>query len=230
MAKISIEDLEIEVIRKKVKNVYLSVRPPAGHVCMTVPFRMNTEAIVLLARSRLAWIKKQRAKILARPVQAVPEYVSGEFHFLFGAKYGLKVIERTGRSVVEVDGHKYINLYIPPGSTREQRQKVMVEWYRRKLKAKIPEYLKRWEETIGVSVQAWNVKRMKTKWGSCNIKARRIWLNLELAKKNPRCLEYIIVHELIHLLERYHNDRFYAYLTKYLPTWRQIRKELNGLE
>ncbi|HBR35465.1 MAG TPA: M48 family peptidase [Firmicutes bacterium] len=227
MAKLCIDDLEIEVIRKKIKNIYLSVRPPDGHVRMSVPAKMDQETISFFARSKLPWIKKQRAKILDRPAQLVPEYVSGEHHFLFGVSYELKVTEQTGRTQVELDKNQYINLTVPPGSTQERRQKVMMDWYRRQLKAVIPQYLEKWEREIGVAVRECRVRRMKTKWGTCNIRDRRIWLNLELVKKSPACLEYIIVHELIHLLERYHNDRFYAYLTKYLPTWKQLKKELN---
>ena len=227
MAKLCIDDLEIEVIPKKIKNIYLSVRPPDGHVRMSVPAKMDQETISFFARSKLPWIKKQRAKILARPAQLVPEYVSGEHHFLFGVSYELKVTAQTGRTQVELDEDQHINLTVPPGSTREQRQKVMMDWYRRQLKAVIPQYLEKWEREIGVAVRECRVRRMKTKWGTCNIRDRRIWLNLELVKKSPACLEYIIVHELIHLLERYHNDRFYAYLTRYLPTWKQLKKELN---
>jgi predicted metal-dependent hydrolase len=227
MAKLKIEDLEIEVIRKKVKNINLSVRPPGAHVRMSVPTKMDQEMISFFARSKLSWIRKQRAKILDRPVQAVPAYVSGEHHFLFGVSYELRVREKFGHPQVQLDKDRYINLAVPPGSTLEKRQKVMMEWYRRQLKAVIPQYLDKWERKIGVTVRECRVRRMKTKWGTCNIRDRRIWLNLELAKKNPDCVEYIIVHELIHLLERYHNDRFYAYLTRYLPAWKQLRKELN---
>lgn len=228
MAKLMIGDLEIEVIRKKIKHIYLSVHPPTGSVRMTVPARMAQETILFFARSKVDWIRKQQAKIQARPVQPVLEYVNGENHLYFGKPYVLKVIETNGRQRVELSTDGVMNLYVRPNSTKDERQKVLQEWYRWQLKAAIPPYIEKWEKEIGVSVQAWNVRQMKTKWGSCNIQARRIWLSLELVKKNPCCLEYIIVHEMIHLLERYHNARFYGYLTKYLPDWPEIRKELNS--
>lgn len=227
MAKLLIGDLEIEVIRKRIKHIYLSVHPPTGHVRMAVPLRMDAETIAFYARSKLAWIKKQQAKIGARPAQPAPEYVSGEQHLFWGNRYKLEVIETTGRPRVEVNAAPLMRLYVRPHSTKEERQKVLLEWYRQQLKALIPAYIGKWERVIGVSVREWKVRQMKTKWGSCNITARRIWLNLELAKKNPRCLEYIIVHEMIHLLERYHNARFYDYLDQYLPDWKERRAELN---
>ena len=229
MAKLIIDDLEVEVIRKKVENIYLSVRPPAGCVRMTVPSRLDPETIIFFARSKLDWIRKQQAKIRARPVQPVLEYVNGESHLYFGKPYVLKVIETSGRQRVELSAEGFMNIYVRANSTKDERQKVLLAWYRRQLKAAIPAYIEKWEKEIGVSVREWKVRQMKTRWGSCNIQARRIWLNLELVKKSPRCLEYIIVHEMIHLLERYHNARFYGYLTKYLPDWKERRKELNGL-
>lgn len=228
MAKLLIDDVEIEVIRKKVKRIYLSVYPPAGYVRMTVPARLDNETIIFFARSKLAWVKRQQAKIRARPRPPAPDYVNGETHLFFGRPYILQVLETTGRPRVEFSADQSIILHVRPNSTKDERQKLLNAWYRRQLQAVIPAYLQKWQKEIGVTVQEWGIRKMKTKWGSCNIQARRIWLNLELAKKSPRCLEYIIVHEMIHLLERYHNDRFYGYLTKYLPGWKEIKKELNS--
>ncbi|NLM37122.1 MAG: M48 family metallopeptidase [Firmicutes bacterium] len=228
MATIFIDDLAIEVIRKRIKHIYISVRPPAGCVRMTVPARLNEETIIGFARSKLDWIRKQQAKLRARPVQPAFAFINGESHFFFGQPYLLNVIETGGRPRVALSAAGVMDLYVRPGSTREERQKVLHAWYRRQLKAAIPVYLDKWEKEIGVSVREWNVRQMKTKWGSCNIQARRLWFSLELAKKSRRCLEYVIVHEMLHLLERYHNARFYGYLTKYLPDWKEIRKELNG--
>ncbi|NLC54113.1 MAG: M48 family metallopeptidase [Firmicutes bacterium] len=228
MAKLILDDLEVEVIRKNIKHIYLSVQPPGDRVRMTVPSRIDQETIVIFARSKLDWIRKQQAKLRARPVQPDFEYVNGESHLYFGKPYLLKVVATSGRQRVELSAEGSMNLYVRPSSTRDERQRVLRVWYRRQLQAAIPTYIEKWEKRIGVSVQEWKVRQMKTKWGSCNIQARRIWLNLELVKKSPRCLEYIIVHEMIHLLERYHNARFYSYLTKYLPDWKERRKELNS--
>jgi hypothetical protein len=122
-----------------------------------------------------------------------------------------------------------MDLYVRPGHTKEKRERIVSQWYREELKHLIPEYIKKWEDTIGVTVNEWGVKLMKTKWGTCNEQDKRIWINLELAKKNPRCLEYIIVHEMVHLLERHHNDRFKAYMDEFLPNWKSIRDELNEM-
>lgn len=229
MATIIIDDITIEVIRKRIKHIYLSVRPPGGCVRMTVPARMNQETIIAFARSKLDWIRKQQAKLRARPVQPAFTYVNGESHFFFGKPYVLNVIETGGRPRVALSAAGVMNLYVRPDSTRDEREKVLAAWYRRQLKTAIPAYIEKWEKELGVSVKEWNVRKMKTKWGSCNIQARRLWFNLELVKKNRRCLEYVVVHEMLHLLERYHNARFYAYLTRYLPDWKAIRRELNGL-
>lgn len=141
----------------------------------------------------------------------------------------LNVIETNLKQRAEINNNTYIDLYVRKNSTKDKREKIMIEWYREHLKKVVPEYIEKWEEIIGISLNEWGIKLMKTRWGSCNIQAKRIWINLELAKKNPRCLEYIIVHEMVHLLERKHNDRFKAYMDKYLPKWREVQKELNGL-
>ncbi|NLY36323.1 MAG: M48 family metallopeptidase, partial [Tissierellia bacterium] len=144
-----------------------------------------------------------------------------------GTRYLLNVIESSQKQRVELRNKRYMDLYVKPGHTREKRERVVREWYREELKKLIPEYVKKWESIMDVSVREWRIKLMKTRWGTCNIQAKRIWLNLELAKKNPRCLEYVVVHEMVHLFERKHNDRFKAYMDKFLPNWRGIRDELN---
>lgn len=229
MNGIVINDIEIEVIRKNIKNVHLSVHPPNGRVRLAVPQKMEEEAIRLFAISKLSWIKKQRSKYNLQERQSVREFLSGESHYFMGTRYLLNVVETSGKQYVELKNKKYINLYVRPNSTKEKRERIMSQWYRNQLKMLIPEYIEKWEEIIGVKVEEWGVKLMKTKWGTCNIEAKRIWLNLELAKKNPRCLEFITVHEMVHLLERKHNERFKAYMDKFLPNWQSIRDELNDL-
>ena len=229
MDKITIGNIDIEVIIKKIKNIHLSVHPPDGRVRLAAPEKMDTEAIRLFAISKLSWIKKQRAKFNLQDRQSVREFVSGESHYFSGMRYLLNVIETTGKQRVELRNKKYIDLYVRPNSRSKKREKIMTEWYRKYLKSIIPDYIKKWEKIMGVSVDSWGVKLMKTKWGTCNPEDKRIWINLELAKKNPRCLEYIIVHEMVHLLERHHNDRFINYMDQFLPNWRSIRDELNEL-
>jgi predicted metal-dependent hydrolase len=229
MNGIVINDIEIEVIRKNIKNVHLSVHPPNGRVRLAVPQKMEEEAIRLFAISKLSWIKKQRSKYNLQERQSAREFLSGESHYFMGTRYLLNVVETSGKQYVELKNKKDINLYVRPNSTKQKRERIMSEWYRNQLKMLIPEYIKKWEGIIGVKVEEWGVKLMKTKWGTCNVEAKRIWLNLELAKKNPRCLEFITVHEMVHLLERNHNERFKVYMDKFFPNWQNIRDELNDL-
>jgi predicted metal-dependent hydrolase len=230
MDKITVGNIEIDLIRKNIKNIHLSVYPPEGRVRLAVPERMNDEAVRLFAVSKLAWITKQRKKFSEQDRQTVREFVSGESHYYFGTRYLLNVIETTGKQHIELRSNKYIDLYVRPESTVEKREKIMSDWYRQSLKKVIPDYIKKWEEIMGVTVNDWGVKLMKTKWGTCNVKDKRIWINLELAKKNPRCLEYIIVHEMVHLLERHHNKKYKAYMDKFLPNWKSIKNELNSFQ
>ena len=229
MNNIVINDIEIEVIKKNIKNVHLSVHPPAGRVRLAAPENMDEEAIRLFAISKLSWIKKQRKEFDTQERQSIREFLSGESHYFMGTRYLLNVIESNEKQRVELRNMKYMDLYIRPGHTKEKRERIVSQWYREELKRLIPEYIKKWEDTIGVTVNEWGVKLMKTKWGTCNEQDKRIWINLELAKKNPRCLEYIIVHEMVHLLERHHNDRFKAYMDEFLPNWKSIRDELNEM-
>jgi len=230
MAKLIVNDIEIKLIKKNIKNIHLSVHPPNGRVRISAPIRMDDEAIRLFVISKLSWIKKQCVKFENQERQPEREFVSGESHYFLGERYLLNVIyTNKGKQEVRIRNKTYIDLVVREGSTKEQRQMVMKEWYRRELKALIPPIIEKWEPTIGVKVESWGVKLMKTRWGSCNTTAKRIWINLELAKKNPACLEYIIVHEMVHLLERLHNERFIAYMDKFLPNWRSIKAELNGL-
>lgn len=230
MGKLMVGDIEIELIKKNIKNLHLSVLPPDGRVRISAPKKLDDETIRLFAISKLSWIKKQQVKFQNQERQPERDFVSGESHYFLGERYLLNVIYTNKRKQgVEVRNKTYLDLFVRENSNKEQREKVMREWYRRKLKALIPPLIEKWEPIIGVEVDACGVKLMKTRWGSCNTTARRIWLNLELAKKNPVCLEYIVVHEMVHLLERLHNEKFVAYMDKFLPDWRSTRAELNGL-
>lgn len=229
MNQIIINDIEIEVIKKKIKNIRFSVHPPDGRVRLAVPDKMDDAAIKNFALSKLPWIEKQKSKFLLQDKQLENEFISGEEHLFLGNKYLLNVLDTSGKQYVELDNEKKLYLYVKSNSTIEKREQIMNEWYRGQLKTLIPGYIEKWEPLMGVKVEEWGVKLMKTRWGSCNTKVKRIWINLELAKKNPRCLEYIIVHEMVHLLERGHNAKFYAYMDKFLPNWKNIKAELNGM-
>ena len=227
MHQILVRGLKVDVVRKDIKNLHLGVYPPEGRVRVAAPLRVNDEAIRLAVISKLPWIKRQQNRFLSQERQSEREYVYRENHYFFGQRYLLNVIEHVGQSRVEIQNKTRIDLYVPPGSDPLKREQVLLAWYRRELKALIPSLIKKWEEIIGVTVEDWGVKKMKTKWGSCNINERRIWLNLELAKKPVECLEYVVVHEMVHLLERNHTDRFKQTMDQFMPQWRQNRDILN---
>ncbi len=229
MTKLTVNGIEIRIIKKNIKSIRLSVHPPDGWVRLAVPKGMKEEFIKDFVNSKLDWIEKQQLKLQGKINLSPGEYVSGESHYFQGKKYLLNVAISPKPNRVEIRDNKYIDLFVSADSTREQREKVMIEWYRQHLKAQIPGLISRWEPIMGVSVSEWGVKRMKTRWGTCNPVAKRIWINLELAKTHPRCLEYIVVHEMTHLLERNHNKRFKSYMDKFLPNWPSIKDELNNI-
>lgn len=226
---LQIANVQIDVVRKDIKNMHLAVYPPLGRIRLAVPQNTDEEVLRLFAISKLGWIKKHVKNFQEQARQTKREYISGESHFFQGKRYILEVKHHDGFGKVSISGTKKINLKIAKGTTVEDRARIMREWYRKQLKLQIPSLIEKWEKIIGVKINDWGVRQMKTKWGSCNTDAKRIWLNLELAKKPPICLEYIVVHELIHLLERNHNDKFIAYLDKFMPKWRMYRDELNSL-
>jgi len=225
--QIIVSNITIDVVRKDIKNLHLAVYPPSGRVRIATPLRLDDEAVRLFAISKLPWIKKQRSKFENQARETEREYVSGESHYFEGHRYLLNVIYHTSAPRVEIRNKKYIDLYVRTGSTTEQRERVMTRWYRQRLKDRVPALIEKWQKIISVEVGDWEVKQMKTRWGTCKVEAKRIWLNLELAKKPAPCLEYIIVHELVHLLERQHSERFIALMDKFMPQWRIYQDELN---
>ncbi len=225
---LSVGDLEVDVVRKAIRNVHLAVLPPDGRVRVSMPPHIADEQVRRLIISRLGWIRLQQAKFAQQPRQTSRQYVSGETHFYQGRRYRLQVREVDAPPAVRLRGGQFLDLQTRPGSTLAQRERILHAWYREQLKTQLPPLAAKWEPIIGVRAADWAVKLMKTKWGACNIEARRIWLNLELAKVAPHLLEYVVVHELTHLLERQHNARFKALLDQFLPTWRTFRAELNG--
>lgn len=226
--RITIDGITIDLERKRVKNVNFTIYPPDGRVRVSAPRRMPDAKVKQIIRRKLPWIKKHRARIVKRVRSEPTKYVSGERVSYFGVLYRLDVIERDAAPKVELSSNGTIRLYVRPGSSQSKREQVLIEWYRAQLKDRIPQLVQWWEPEMGVQVAEWGVKRMKTRWGSCNTKARRIWLNLELAKHPIERLEYIIVHEMVHLLERRHNKRFYAYMDRFLPGWRREREALKA--
>lgn len=224
---LTVGGIPIQVIRKSIKNLHLGVYPPDGHVRVSAPLHLSDDNIRLAVVARLSWIKKQQAKLLSQPRQSQREMVTGESHYVFGKRCRLEVLERRGRHEIIPKNNTTLLLYVNAGTSKKNQALVLNEWYRSQLKIRIAPLIDHWQSKIGQSVSDWGIRKMKTKWGSCNIDKRRILLNLELAKKPPECLEYVVVHELVHLLERKHGDRFKAYLDHYFPQWRVCRDVLN---
>src|SRR5690606_2216967 len=227
-AQFDIGEIKVEVIQKDIKNVHLSVYPPDGRVKIAAPIRMDLDTIRIFAISKLAWIRKMQVKVLGQDREQPREYKNRESHYFLGRRYLLKVIEKEGKPTVTLKYDK-IHLQVRPETDREQRQVIMQEWYRTELKKLLPNMIAKWEKKMGLQIAEYGVRRMKTKWGTCNPDAKRIWINLELAKKPLDCLEYIVVHEMVHLLERRHNQRFIGYMDHFLPQWRELKEELNRL-
>ncbi|ADP72039.1 protein of unknown function DUF45 [Rhodomicrobium vannielii ATCC 17100] len=225
--EIIVGGVPVEVVRKRIKNLHLGVYPPEGRVRVAAPLVLSDDAVRLAVVARLGWIKQQRAKFGAQERQSEREYVSGECHFFKGRRYRLNVVENGRRSKVSVRGNEFIDLTIKPGTDRAGRESVLQKWYRKELRLSATPIVEKWAERMDLPVPDFRIKRMKTKWGTCSIKNRRVWLNLELIKKPPACVEYIVVHELVHLLERHHNKTFISQMDRLLPGWRSTRQQLN---
>lgn len=222
--KILISGIEIEVEKKKIKNMYLKVSVHDGKVRISAPLRTKDEAIIRFAASKITWIKKQEDKFKERAINIELNYVDGEKHYVWGEPYVL-LLEYGSKNCVEIRDNNLI-MTVSSESTRVLREKILLEWYRSQLKRKLPKLFEKWESIIGVKAEAITVRNMKSRWGSCNTRDRRISINLQLAQKPICCLEYVIVHELVHLLEHSHNAVFKGYLDQFLPNWRNIKKEL----
>ncbi|MGW3532883.1 M48 family metallopeptidase [Streptomyces coelicoflavus] len=221
-----IAGLGVDVVYKNIKNLHISVYPPAGRVRVAAPERTDEDTIRLAVVQRLPWIKRQREQLQNAARQTKREMLSGETHYLWGRRYRLDVSRTSGNYGVELKGNT-LWVVTPKGSGPDTRRAALDRWYRRELKAAVPDLLAKWEPVIGVKAEKIVVRRMKTKWGTCVTNTRTIWLNPELAKKNPRSLEYVVVHELTHLLERGHSQRFVALMDQFLPDWGARRDELN---
>lgn len=225
---IQLGEIEISVTRKDVKNVHLSVHPPAGRVTMVTPTNTRREVARAYAVSRLGWIREQQAKLIGQLREAPRQYVERETHYLWGRRYLLSVVERDDKPSVRI-GHRKITLSVRPGTGVERREEIMQEWGRAQLHETLPPIISKWESKLRVRVSGYFLQRMKTKWGSCNHRARTIRLNTELAKKPKDLVEYVVVHEMIHLIEPTHSARFSALMARHWPSWREARLELNDL-
>ena len=225
-----IGNLEVNVVRKNIKNLYIRVYPPDGEVRVVCPHKLDNAAIQQFISHKTNWINQKRAQFQAQPVQSPRQYITGENCYFKGDRFLLNVIYHQAPPKVVLEPappNAKLNLYVRYGSIDEQREQALTNWYRQQLKAELPGLIGKWEQIIGVKTNDWGVKKMKTRWGTCNTQAKRIWLNLELIKKPQSCLEYVIVHELVHLLERKHNDRFWNYVSMFMPQWQQYQAELN---
>lgn len=226
---VRIGNIDVELNRRAIKNIHLSVLPPNGKVRLSIPKDTSEQKVRLAIVNKLSWIKKQQADFAGQERQSIREMVNGECHYLWGKKYRLKLIEAKGGYSVTAKGNGNLVLAVAENTSTDNKLKLLNRFYRDEMQRSLERLLPQWEKKLGVKAGSLNIKKMKTKWGSCNIQAKRIWLNLELAKKPPECMEFILAHELIHLLERHHNERFRSLIDKHMPNWRERRDLLNSL-
>lgn len=226
-AYLSVRGIDVDVVYKDIKNLHIAVYPPMGRVRVAAPTRLDDDQVRLAVIQRLTWIRRQRNQLRSAARQSEREMLSGESHYVWGVRRRLKVVEREGPAHAEVEGGKLL-LYVPAGSDTDMRRRVLERWYREQLRAAVTRSVAHWEPRLNLSVPRWTIRRMKTKWGSCNRESRHIWFNLELAKKHPDCLDYIVVHEMTHYLERGHGERFTTLMDAHMPDWRSRRDLLNG--
>ena len=226
---LKINDITIDLHRKAVKNLNLRVYPPDGRVRVSAPYTMPMQQVKSTLNARLPWIRQKQQEIIHRDYDSAPRLREGEYHYFQGQCYPLALTERPGRTCIRITADGKLEMAVSPTLNAESRKQKLQHWYRQQLQQQLPTLLATWEPVIGKKVHECRIKRMKTRWGTCNIQARRIWLNLELIKKPPECLEYIMVHEMVHLLERNHTPRFHALMDHFLPDWRTRQKILKRL-
>lgn len=224
---IELDDIPIEILRKPIKNMNLRIYPPDGEVKVSIPLKFSEQLLWQTLEQKKEWIKEQRERIRNRATPADAILETGASIPFMGKNYLLIIEEHHGPTQVRVH-NELLYCYAQPNSSQVQRQKIIELWYKRQMEALLPELIQHWQTIIGVHVAQWGIKKMKTRWGSCNIRAARIWLNLNLIKKPQICLEYVLVHELIHLLEPSHNKRFYRLMSTFMPQWRDYEYLLEG--
>lgn len=226
--QLQLGEVVLDVVQKDIKNLHLSVHPPTGRVTISAPQRMKLDAIRVFAITKLGWIKQQQSKQLEQQRETPREYVERESHYVWGRRYLMTLLEEEGPARIEVSGNR-LKFHVRPGTAPSKREAIVEQWYRKELKKALPPLLLKWEKILGVATSKVFVQRMKTKWGSCNHRAGSVRFNSELAKKPRRLLEYVVVHELAHLKESTHNERFVAVMDGAYPRWREARAELNEL-
>lgn len=227
-SRLQLGELSVDVVRKNIKNVHLSVYPPNGRVRIAAPKRMSLDTVRVFAIAKLPWIRKQQRKLTEQERETARDYVDRESHYVWGKRYLLKIVEVDEAPSVELQ-HSRIILRVRSGATKTKRQELIDEWYRDQLRKAVPPLIDKWQKLMGVRVARFFIQRMKTKWGSCNHRAGSIRLNADLARKPRECLEYIVVHEMVHLVEPKHNDRFLELMERFMPRWRLRRDTLNRL-
>ena len=226
---LSVGGMSVDLVRKSIKNLHLGVYPPDGRVRVAAPWHVSEDAIRLAVATRVAWINRQRRKFATQDRQTQRQYISGETHYFLGRGYRLQVISGGGSYRVRVRGSSKIELYVPAEADRDSREQAMLRWYRRELRKRVEVEAAKWAVRLGIEPPLISIKQMRTKWGTSNPRARRIWLNLELAQKHLHCISYIVLHELIHFRHRKHDGEFIANLDLMMPAWRGIKTELNQL-
>lgn len=227
VAELKLGDISVDVVIKDIKNVHLSVYPPTGRVRISAPSHMSMETIRVFAISKLDWIKKHQKALEEQARESPRDFVDRESHYVWGKRYLLTVIEKKSAPSVKLKGNK-MTIAVRPDTPTDKRHAILEAWYREQLKSAIPSSIAKWEPLMGVRVEGFYVQRMKTRWGSCNHEKRTIRLNTELARKPRECLEYLVVHEMAHLIERTHGERFIALMDRFLPNWRTLRDQLSS--
>ncbi|WP_434637073.1 M48 family metallopeptidase [Sulfurimonas sp. NW7] len=225
-SSITVSDIHVSIDRKDIKNLHIGVYPPNGRVRVATPVKIDDEAVRLAVISKLMWIKKQVCHFQEQSRETKREMVSGESHYFLGKRYLLEVVYGAKKYTV-VKRHSTIELHVNLNTTVKNRQKLLNKWYREQLQIVVGRLIVKWQAIINVEIHNWSIKKMRTKWGSCNIEKKNILLNLSLARTPVECIEYIVVHEMVHLLERHHNDNFKVYMDRYLPEWKSYRDILN---
>lgn len=225
---VDLGEMSAVIVRKDIKNIHLCVYPPDGKVRISAPYHTDIDAIKVFALTKLGWIRQQRRRLVGQERETSREYLDRESHYVWGKRFLLKIAETEGPSNVELNG-KTMFLHIRPGMNKDEMHAALAEWYRKQLRKVLPEMIERWESLMGVKVTQVFIQGMKTKWGSCNPSTGMIRLNLELAKKPIECLEYILVHEMAHLIEPTHNQNFVAVMDRFMPNWQFQRDNLNRL-
>lgn len=226
---ISIRGIQVQIVKKSVKNLHVSVLPPVGRVRITAPLKMKDEAIRMAVISRFPWIKKQQIKFQNQERQSIREYVSGESHYFMGKSYRLKLEETDRKPTIFIKSKTQLMMQVAKDSSFEKRGELITRWYRSQLRDELDKYIPKWEKKMKVKITKVGIRHMKTRWGSCNQLKKTIWLNLELIKKPSPCIEYVLVHEFCHLKEKKHNDAFLKLMDTNMPKWRMYKDELNKL-